>query len=60
MTIGLLARKTLHSQPGGDTVQVKQSAAALERLGHTCFIITSGTALSLSCCHRRASKDSRA
>ena len=45
MNIGLLARKTLHSQPGGDTVQVKQSAAALERLGHTCFIITSGTAL---------------
>ena len=45
MNIGLLARKTLHSQPGGDTVQVKQSAAALKRLGHTCSIITSGMAL---------------
>ena len=45
MHIAFVARKTLYSQPGGDTVQVEQSAAALRRQGHNVSIITSGTPL---------------
>ena len=45
MDIAFVARKTLYSQPGGDTVQVEQSAAALRRQGHNVSIITSGTPL---------------
>ncbi len=45
MHIAFVARKTLYSQPGGDTVQVEQSAAALRRQGHNVSIISSGTSL---------------
>ena len=45
MHIAFVARKTLYSQPGGDTVQVEQSAAALRRQGHNVSITTSGTPL---------------
>ena len=45
MHIAFLARKTLFSQPGGDTVQVEQTASALTRLGHTTSIILAGQPL---------------
>ena len=45
MNIGLLARKTLFSQPGGDTVQVVNTAEALQRYGHRTFIVKAGDAL---------------
>jgi hypothetical protein len=34
MHVVLLARKTLYTQPGGDTVQVEETASALRRCGH--------------------------
>lgn len=45
MNIGLLARKTLFSQPGGDSVQVVHTAEALQRFGHRTFIIKAGDPL---------------
>lgn len=45
MYIALLARKTLFSQPGGDTVQIVETAAALERRGNTVQIVRFGEAL---------------
>ncbi|MEY2962844.1 MAG: hypothetical protein RL754_105 [Bacteroidota bacterium] len=40
MRIALLARKSLFQQPGGDTVQVEETARALSSLGHTAIIIS--------------------
>lgn len=45
MHIAFLARKTLFSQPGGDTVQVEQTAAALARLGHSASVVLAGQPL---------------
>jgi len=45
MNVGLLARKTLFSQKGGDTVQVIQTAEALQRYGYRTFIIPAGDPL---------------
>jgi len=45
MHIAFLARKTLFSQPGGDTVQVEQTAAALARLGHSSNVVLAGQPL---------------
>lgn len=39
MTITLLARQSLLTQQGGDTVQILQTALALENLGHVVHII---------------------
>jgi glycosyltransferase involved in cell wall biosynthesis len=38
MRVALIARSTLHQIPGGDTVQVRQTAAALNDLGITAVI----------------------
>ena len=48
MHVVLLARKTLYTQPGGDTVQVEETASALQRCGHEATIITAGQSLPLS------------
>ena len=48
MHVVLLARKTLYTQPGGDTVQVEETASALRRCGHEATIITAGQPLPLS------------
>ena len=48
MHVVLLARKTLYSQPGGDTVQVEETASALRSCGHEATIITAGQPLPLS------------
>ena len=40
MHVVLLARKTLYTQPGGDTVQVEETASALRRCGHEATILT--------------------
>ena len=45
MHIVLLARKTLYTQPGGDTVQVEETASALRRCGHETSIVLAGDAL---------------
>ena len=45
MHIVLLARKTLYTQPGGDTVQVEETASALLRCGHEASIVLAGDAL---------------
>ena len=45
MHIVLLARKTLYTQPGGDTVQVEETASALRRCGHEASIVLAGDAL---------------
>ena len=48
MHVVLLARKTLYTQPGGDTVQVEETASALRRCGHEATILTAGQPLPLS------------
>ena len=48
MHVVLLARKTLYTQPGGDTVQVEETASALRRCGHEATIITAGQPMPLS------------
>lgn len=45
MRIALLARRTLFTQPGGDTVQIQHTADALERLGHYTYIVKAGEKL---------------
>lgn len=45
MNIVLLARNTLYTQPGGDTVQVLKSAESLEKLGHHVDVIVAGDPL---------------
>ena len=47
MHVVLLARKTLYTQPGGDTVKVEETASALRRCGHKATIITAGQSLQL-------------
>ena len=48
MHVVLLARKTLYTQPGGDTVQVEETAYAQRRCGHEATIITAGQPIPLS------------
>ena len=48
MHVVLLARKTLYTQPGGDTVQVEETAPALRSYGHEATIITADQPLPLS------------
>ncbi len=45
MHVVLLARKTLYTQPGGDTVQVEETASALRRCGHEATVVTAGQKL---------------
>lgn len=45
MNIALLARKTLYTQSGGDTVQVLKTAEALENRGHRVAIVLAGEEL---------------
>ena len=48
MHIALLARKTLYTQPGGDTVQVDETASALQRCGYEVTVVTAGQKLPAS------------
>ena len=43
MRIALISRRTLMSQPGGDTVHVQQTAKYLLKAGHDTRIISAGT-----------------
>ncbi len=42
MKILFIARKSLYSQPGGDTIQVDQTAQHLKAIGHEVYIHTNG------------------
>ena len=45
MNVALISRSTLYKQPGGDTVQVEQTADGLRALGHDVSIILAGALL---------------
>lgn len=45
MHVALLARQSLNRQPGGDTVQIQQTALALEQLGYRVSIVLAGDPL---------------